>query len=140
MRIVLCLYPTIFSCVDPRSQRSRFFTGISRRRYVVLRKDRESERDRERKRERERERDRERESTLQVHVIYNKLRIALCLYPTIFSSVDPRSQRSRFFTEISRRRYEVLRRLCLSWGNVFPHRESTSWNFQPKSEFSSSCP
>ena len=31
----ICVYPTIFSCVDPRPQLSRFFTGISRRRYVA---------------------------------------------------------------------------------------------------------
>ena len=30
------VYPTIFSCVDPRYQLSRFFTGISRRKYGEL--------------------------------------------------------------------------------------------------------
>ena len=32
------LYPTILPCVDPRPKLSRFFTGISRKRYVVLRR------------------------------------------------------------------------------------------------------
>ena len=41
------------------------------------------------RREREGERRREWESTLQDHVIYNKMRIALCVYPTIFPCVDP---------------------------------------------------
>ena len=50
-----------------------------------------------------------------------------------FSRVlTPRPQLSRFFTGISRRRYVLLRRLCLSLGNVYPHRESTSWNFLAK--------
>ena len=32
----LRVYPTIFSCVDLRSELSRFFTGISRRKYGEL--------------------------------------------------------------------------------------------------------
>ena len=52
-----------------------------------------------------------------------------------FSRVlTPRPQLSRFLTGISRRRNMVLRRFCLSWGNVFFHRESTSWNFPAKIE------
>ena len=64
------------------------------------------------KRERE-ERERRRDSTLQDHAIYNKMRIALCVYPTIFPWLTPWPQLSQFFTRISRRRYVVLRRLCL---------------------------
>ena len=80
---------------------------------------------------RERERERRKERSLQDHVIHNKMRIASCVYPTIFPCVDPRPQLSRFFTGISRRRYVVLL-LMFIMGNIFPHRESTSWNFPAK--------
>ena len=38
---------------------------------------------------RQKESERDGESTLQDHVIYNEMRIALCVYPTIFPCVDP---------------------------------------------------
>ena len=81
-------------------------------------------RERERKWERERERERERdgESTLQDHIITMRWELHyIRVYPTIFSCVDPRSQLSLFFTEISRRRYgELISLRGNQWVGIFP--------------------
>ena len=67
------------------------------------------EREGEREKERERERERNGESTLQDHIITMRWELHyIRVYPTIFSCFDPRSQLSRFFTGISRRRYGEL--------------------------------
>ena len=68
-------------------------------------KQRESEKEREREREREKEREREWE----------------------------RERETEYKNQaISRKRYVILRRLCLKWGTCSPHGESTSWNFPAK--------
>ena len=100
--------------------------------YCIYNGRREREREGERERREERERDGERVPCSIMLFTKKWEKIASCVYPTIFPCVDPRPKLSRFFTGISRRRYVLLRRLCLSWGNVFPHRESTSWNFPAK--------
>ena len=87
---------------------------------------------RERER-REREREREREYLAASCYLHKNEKKLHHVFTRQFSRVlTPRPKLSRFFTGISRRRYVLLRRLCLSWGNVFPHRESTSWNFPAK--------
>ena len=85
-------------------------------------------------REREREREREEREYLAASCYLQKNeKILHHVFTRQFSRVlNPRLKLSRFFTDISRRRYVLLRRLCLSWGKVFPHRESTSWNFPAK--------
>ena len=94
------IYPYNFPVCWLRPHHSRFFTGISRKRYVVLHRlclkwEREGERERETER-------------VPCRIILFTMRWELhyiCVYPTIFSCVDPRPQLSRFFTGISRRRY-----------------------------------
>ena len=104
--------------------------------------EREKEREREREREKERERERDGESTLQDHIITMRWELHyIRVYPTIISCVDPRYQLSRFFTGISRRKYEELISLI---GNqrveIFPAKIWNSLRLIPSFDMISKFP
>ena len=77
--------PTIFPFVDSGPISLGFHGNLPQEIVVLRRREKEREIERERERERERRRERDGESTLQDHIIYNEMRIALhtCL-PDIF--------------------------------------------------------
>ena len=88
----------------------------------------------ERERGRERGRERRRESTLQDHVIYNKMRIALCLPENFPVCWPPGPSSLGFSRESLAEDMWCYVAYVYHGGMCFPHRESTSWNFPAKIE------
>ena len=85
-------------------------------------------------RERERRRVRDGESTLQDHIIYNEMRIALhmCLPDNFQVCWPPATALSVFHGNLPQKICDTTSPMFIM-GNLFsPHGESTSWNFPAK--------